>query len=189
MLTSPEAQTARMVQSLQETTGKPIDAWLALVGASGKLKHGEIVSWLKSEHGITHGYANLIAHVALKSDAGSAKAEGVDLVAEMFAGDKAALRPIFDALMAQIRSFGADIEALPKKGYMSLRRAKQFATLHPSTRTRFDVGLKLKDVPAGGRLEAAGSWNAMVSHRVKLAGIAEVDQELLGWLRKAYDGA
>jgi hypothetical protein len=72
---------------------------------------------------------------------------------------------------------------------MSLRRTKQFATLHPSTRTRFDVGLKLKDVPAGGRLEVAGSWNAMVSHRFKIAGAADVDQELLGWLRKAYDGA
>ena len=189
MAQSPEEQTAKMVEALPSTTGKSIEQWLALTKASGKAKHGELVSWLKSEHGVTHGYANLIAHYTLKSDAGSIIAEGGDLVAEMFAGDKAAMRPIFDALMQHIRGFGSDIEEAPKKGYLSLRRKTQFATLHPSTKTRFDVGLKLKGVAPEGRLEAAGSWNAMVTHRVRLAAATEVDAELAGWLRQAYDGA
>jgi hypothetical protein len=72
---------------------------------------------------------------------------------------------------------------------MSLRRKTQFATLHPSTKTRFDVGLKLKGVPPAGRLEAAGSWNAMVTHRVRLESADGVDKELVGWLRKAYEQA
>jgi hypothetical protein len=144
----------------------------------------ELVSWLKSEHGVTHGYANLIAHYTLKSDAGSIIAEGGDLVAEMFAGDKAAMRPIFDALMQHIRGFGRDIEEAPKKGYLSLRRKTQFATLHPSTKTRFDVGLKLKGV-APRTSPAAGS-NAMVTHRVRLR-CHRGDAELAGWLRQAYD--
>jgi len=189
MAQSPEEQTAKMVEALPSTTGKSIEQWLALTKASGKAKHGELVSWLKSEHGITHGYANLIAHSTLKSDAGSIIADGGDLVAEMFAGDKAAMRPIFDALMQHIRGFGRDIEEAPKKGYLSLRRTTQFATLHPSTKTRFDVGLKLKGVAPAGRLEAAGSWNAMVTHRVRLAAASDVDAELAGWLRQAYDGA
>jgi hypothetical protein len=99
-----------------------MEEWLALTGESGRKKHGELVSWLKSEHGITHGYANLIAHYTLKSDAGSMMAEGEDLVAAMFAGDKATMRPIFDALVARISSMGADIEEAPKKGYLSLRQ-------------------------------------------------------------------
>ena len=136
MAQSPEEQTAKMVASLPSTTGKSMNEWLALTRASGKQKHGELVSWLKSEHGITHGYANLIAHHTLKSDAGSMMAEGEDLVAAMFAGDKATMRPIFDALMARITSMGADIEQAPKKGYLSLRRKTQFATLHPSTERR-----------------------------------------------------
>lgn len=189
MAASPEEQTAKMVQSLQSTTGKTIEQWLALTKKSGKAKHGELVTWLKAEHGITHGYANLIAHMTLKSDAGSMKAEGSDLVSEMFAGDKASMRPIFDALMTAIRGFGGDIEESPKKGYLSLRRKTQFATLHPSTKSRFDVGIKLKGVAPTGRLEAAGSWNAMVSHRVKLSTVAEVDAEVVGWLRQAYQGA
>jgi hypothetical protein len=103
-----------------------MNEWLALTRAvRPKQKHGELVSWLKSEHGITHGYANLIAHHTLKSDAGSMMAEGEDLVAAMFAGDKATMRPIFDALMARITSMGADIEQAPKKGYLSLRQEKR----------------------------------------------------------------
>jgi len=189
MAQSPEEQTAKMVASLPSTTGKSMNEWLALTRASGKQKHGELVSWLKSEHGITHGYANLIAHHTLKSDAGSMMAEGEDLVAAMFAGDKATMRPIFDALMARITSMGADIEQAPKKGYLSLRRKTQFATLHPSTKTRFDVGLKLKGVAPAGRLEAAGSWNAMMTHRVRLERVEDVDAELAARIRQAYDGA
>lgn len=186
MASTPEEQLAAMVASLKEKTGRTMDEWAVLAAASGKAKHGELVTWLKASHGITHGYANLIAHGTLKSDAGSKVAAGDDLVAEMFAGDKAVLRPIFDALLAGILSFGTDIEQAPKKGYLSLRRTTQFATLHPSTKSRFDVGLKLKGVAPSGRLEAAGSWNAMVTHRVRLARADEVDAEVLGWLRQAY---
>lgn len=189
MATSPEEQMASMVAKLESTTGKSLDQWTALVKRSGKAKHGEVVSWLKSDHGVTHGYANLIAHSVFKSDAVSQVAGGADLVGAMFAGDKAALRPIFDRIMKEVQSFGSDVEESPKKGYLSLRRSTQFATLHPSTKTRFDVGLKLKGVAPAGRLEAAGSWNAMVSHRVRLESASEVDAELIGWLRKAYENA
>ena len=180
---------ASMAKKLEEITGKSLDKWTAVVKKSGKTRHGEVVSWLKSEHGVTHGYANMIAHTAFKSDSLSQTIAGTDLVAEMFAGDKAALRPIYDRIMSAVRGFGEDIEESPKKGYLSLRRSTQFATLHPSTKTRFDVGLKLKGVDPTGRLEAAGSWNAMVTHRVRLESADQVDKDLIAWLRKAYDNA
>ena len=189
MAASPEEQMASMAKKLEEITGKSLDQWTAVVKKCGKLKHGEVVSWLKSEHGVTHGYANLIAHTAFKSDSLSQTIAGADLVGAMFAGDKAALRPIFDRIMTAVRGFGTDIEESPKKGYLSLRRKTQFATLHPSTKTRFDVGLKLKGMEPKRRLEASGSWNAMVSHRVRLESVKDVDNELIGWLRKAYEGA
>jgi predicted transport protein len=188
-MASPEEQTASMIAAIREKTGKSLDEWVAIARASGKAKHGELVAWLKSDHGFTHGYANLVAHTALQSDASARIAAGDDLVSEMFAGDKAALRPIFDKLMAAILALGGDIEQAPMKGYLSLKRKTQFATLHPSTRTRFDVGIKLKGVAAAGRLEAAGSWNAMVTHRVRLESPDQVDAELIGWLRQAHEGA
>ena len=189
MAKTPEEQLATMAANLEANTGKSLAQWHDLARRSGKTKHGEVVTWLKSEHGVTHGYANMIAHTAFKSDSLSQTAAGADLVGAMFAGDKAALRPIFDRIMKEVRAFGNDVEESPKKGYLSLRRSTQFATLHPATKSRFDVGLKLKGVEPTGRLEAAGSWNAMVTHRVRLESPNDVDNELTGWLRKAYEGA
>jgi hypothetical protein len=52
-----------------------------------------------------------------------------------------------------------------------------------------DVGINLKDVAATERLEKSGSFNAMVSHRVRLASPTEVDAELIAWLKQAYERA
>jgi len=182
-----EDATATMIANLPEKTGKPLEAWLKLVAKSKLAKHGEIVSMLKAEHGVGHGFANLIAHKALASDAGSQ--DGEDLVAAQYSGAKAVLKPIHDKLVKVIEAFGDDVEFSPKKVYVSLRRSKQFGLIQPSTATRLDVGLVLKGVAPGGRLEAAGSWNAMVTHRVKLSSAADVDAELKAWLKAAYAAA
>jgi hypothetical protein len=51
------------------------------------------------------------------------------------------------------------------------------------------VGINLKGTEPTGRLEASGSFNTMVSHRVRLSKPAEINKELLGWLKKAYDAS
>jgi hypothetical protein len=189
MAQSPEAAMQSMVAGLEQKTGRPIGEWKRLVKKSGLEKHGQIVALLKKDHGVTHGYANLIAHQALGSDSVSVAQQGVDLVAAQYAGAKAALRPIYDALASKATAFGKDVELSPKKAYVSLRRSKQFALVQPSTATRVDVGLNLKGVPAKGRLEASGSFNAMCTHRVRLESLKDVDAELVAWLKQAYDRA
>ncbi len=99
------------------------------------------------------------------------------------------MRPIYDTLMAVIAKFGKDVEVSPKKAYVSLRRHKQFGLIQPSTATRVDVGINLKGAEPTDRLEKSGSFNAMVSHRVRLSSPSEVDKELLGWLKKAYEAS
>ena len=185
-MATPEEQLQSMLRNLEEKTGKPLAHWVAAVKKSKLDKHGEIVKWLKSEHGLTHGYATLVAHEARGSAASSAGAG--DLVAGQYAG-KEELRPIYDRIAKAAQGFGKDVELSPKKGYVSLRRAKQFGLVQPSTKTRVDVGIQLKGVEPTDRLEASGSFNAMVSHRVRLTAASEVDDELIGWLRKAYDAA
>ena len=135
---------------------------------------------------MTHGYANLVAHRTLKSAAIDAAPD--DLIASQYFGKKSELKPIYDALIAAVTKFG-DVEVSPKKAYVSLRRAKQFAIFQPATATRLDVGIKLKDVEPVRRLEASGSFNAMVSHRVRVETLKDVDKKLVGWLRQAYDAA
>ena len=63
---------------------------------------------------------------------------------------------------------------------------KQFAIIQPSTKTRIDLGINIKGKTPEGRLENSGSFNAMVSHRVKLTDKKEVDKELIEWLKEAY---
>jgi hypothetical protein len=188
MAKSPEEGMASLIKNLEAKTGRSIDAWVAIARDSRVAKHGQLVALLKSEYGLTHGYANQIALRALKAEDAPAAGSG-DLVDAQYSGTKAALRPIYDALVAAVRKFGPDVELAPKKAYVSLRRSKQFGLIQPSTATRVDVGLVLKSAAPVGRLEASGSFNAMVTHRVRLAAAANVDKELIGWLRRAYEQA
>jgi predicted transport protein len=186
-MSSPQDAESTMVKNLKDKFGKSLDEWIKDVNKKGLTKHGEILKYLKSEHGFTHGYANLVSLKARKTDAGSA--ESGDLVADQYSGDKANLKPIYDALVKEINKFGSDVELAPKKAYVSIRRKKQFAIIQPSTKTRVDVGINFKDVPPKGRLEKSGSFNAMVSHRVKVSDKKEVDKELVAWLKRAYEGS
>ena len=189
MPASPDDMAASMVANMKEKTGKTLEQWMAIAKKTGAAKHGQIVKALKADHGLTHGYANLVAHKLLQSDAGSKAAEGTDLVAAQYKGPKADLKPIYDAVIKAATALGKDVEIAPKKSYVSLRRNKQFAIVQPSTRTRVDLGINLKGEPAAGRLENSGSFNAMVSHRVRLEKPADVDKEVKAWLRKAWDAA
>jgi hypothetical protein len=188
MAKPPEEMEASMIANMEEKTGKSLAAWLKVAKSSKLTRHGELTGLLKSEHGMTHGYANLVAHKALKSDAGSAES-GDALIDAQYAGPKAELRPIYDKLAAAIKKLGGDVEFAPKNAYVSVRRSKQFAIIQPSTKTRLDVGINLKGVAPAGRLEASGRFNAMVSHRVRISIASEIDAELLGWLKQAYASA
>jgi hypothetical protein len=178
---------AKMEANIAENTGRPVAEWIGVVKQSGLQKHGEIVKFLKTDHGFTHGYANLVAHQALQSSA--AHHDDGDLIAAQYAGEKAALQPIYNAIVKAVGNFGADVEIAPKKTYVSLRRKKQFALVQPSTKTRVDLGINLKGKPPAGRLEASGSFNAMVSHRVRLESVKDVDAVVKAWLNEAYDAA
>jgi Domain of unknown function (DUF5655)/Domain of unknown function (DUF4287) len=185
---SPEEMKAAMIAGLPEKTGKSLDQWLQILRSSKLSKHKELVTFLKTKHGITHGFANMIALQALKSDSHTTSNTDA-LVDGQYAGAKAALRPIYDAILAAVRKFGNDVEISPKKSYVSLRRNKQFAIVQPSTATRIDVGVNLKGSSPTERLEPSGSFNAMVSHRVRVSKLAEVDKELVAWLKKASEAS
>ena len=184
-MATPEEMAQTMIDNLPDKTGKSLDAWKALLADTELTKHGEIVKWLKAEHGMTHGFANLVSTKYREPDTPQAD----DLVAQQYAGAKASLRPIYDALITAIQCFGSDVELAPKKAYVSLRRSKQFGLIQPSTKTRVDVGLNLKSAEPTERLEASGSFNAMVSHRVRVTTVEQVDDDLIGWLRAAYTEA
>jgi len=190
-MSSVDAAVATQLKNIETRSGKSLDELAQIVKSSGLTKHGEIRDMLKRDLGLGHGDANTLVHHVLKSDGASAAAEkgqSPDAVAnELYAGPKAALRPIHDALMAAIAGFG-EFEIAPKKTYLSLRRKKQFAMVGPATKTQVEVGLNAKGLVGGERLQALPP-KGMCDYKVRVADIAEVDAELLGWIRAAFDSA
>ena len=188
MASSPEEMAQTMIDNLPAKTGKSLVEWNAVLKKKGLATHKEMMAFLKGDEGVTHGYANLIAQLARRESDGGVVPVG-DLVASQYSGPKAGLRPIHDRLVSAVEALGSDVEVAPKKSYVSLRRKKQFALIQPSTRTRVDLGVNLKGHEASGKLEASGSFNSMVSHRVRISSTEEVDADVIAWLRLAYDAA
>lgn len=190
-MSTPETALANQLKNIETRTGKSLAELARIVKASGLTKHGEIRDMLKRDLKMGYGDANTLVHHVLKS-AGPAAASGGgasldEIVAGYYSGPKVALRPIHDRLMKEFKAFG-EFEIAPKKTYLSLRRKKQFAMVGPATNTRVEVGLNMKDVPATERLIALPP-KGMCDYKVNLTDAAQVDATLIGWIRRAFDGA
>jgi hypothetical protein len=190
-MSSMEKALETQLKNIENRTGKTLDQLYAVIRKSGLNKHGEIRDMLKTDLGMGHGDANTLVHFYFKSDGESAaKAKGespADVISEIYSGAKAELRPIHERLMAAINKFGP-FEIAPKKGYISLRRKKQFAMIGPATKTRVEVGLNMKGVKGTERL-AEMKPGGMCQYKVNVTDPKEVDQELIGWIHQAYDSA
>lgn len=182
---------ATQLANIEKRSGKSLAELAAIIKASGLTKHGEIRDMLKRDLGLGHGDANTLTHHALQSDGQSAAAAAGqstdDVVAALYTGPKAELRPIHDKLMAEINKFG-EFEIAPKKTYVSLRRKKQFAMIGPATKTQVEVGLNIKGLTGGDRLVEQPP-NSMCNYKVRLSTVKEADAELIGWLKKAFESA
>jgi hypothetical protein len=174
-----------MEKGLLEKTGKSLEHWIKVVKKTKIEKHLEIINYLKAEHGFTYGFANFVALKTKKSDSGSI--DDSDLLSSQYKA-KEHLKPIYDKLLSKILTFGKDIQIAPKKAYVSLVRKKQFATLNPATKTRFEIGIILKGEKPKGKLELEKP-NAMCSHKISIASIDEIDKEVIEWLKAAYNNA
>jgi len=172
-----------MINNMPDKTGKGLEAWKAILKEKNFSKHGEAMKFLKGEHGVTHGFANTIIHLCKESTS-----DDSDLVLNQYKG-KEVLSPIYEKLINIVSGFGADVVNSPKKTSVSILRKKQFALIKPATKTRIDLGLKLKDKPTTDRLGNSGPFGAMCTHRVQLTSIEEVNTELIEWLKEAYEKA
>lgn len=179
--------TQTMIDNLYKNTGKTMEQWIDIVNSENIAKHGEIINFLKETHGLSYGFANLVAHKAKGSDAGSAENQD-ELITKQYQG-KEHFITVYQQLMAEIETFGNDIEIAPKNAYVSLRRKKQFALLQPATKTRFEIGIILKGQESQGKLEKINTANAMCSHKINVASENDIDSEVIDWLRKAYENA
>jgi len=179
------------INNIQKKSGRSLAELETMIRNSGLVKHSELREMLMRELGLGYGDANSLVHFVLKSDGErAAKVQGLssdEVLQEIYQGPKTSLLPIHQRIMEVLGEFG-DFDIAPKKGYVSLRRKKQFAMIGPATNTRVEVGINSKSLLANPRLIAqpAGS---MCNFVVKLTHPEEVDEELIAWIRRAFEEA
>lgn len=179
------------IKNIEAKTGHTLDQLRQIIDASGLSKHGQIRDMLREKFNLGYGDANSLVHYAKLSDGQSAaEADGTsmdEILSGIYTGNKEALKPIHDEVMKHIHQLG-DFEIAPKKTYISLRRKKQFAMVGPASRGRVEVGLNMKGIDSTDRLEELPPGK-MCQYRVYLTDASEVDNELLDWVKIAYENA
>lgn len=170
-----------MINNMPEKTGKSLDQWKKILQKKSFAKHSEGVKYLKTEHGVTHGFANTIMTLSKEENISDD-----DLVNNQYKG-KESLIPIYEGLIAFVHTLGDDVIISPKKSSVSIIRKRQFILIKPATKTRIDLGFKLKDKDLTTRLENSGPFGTMCTHRVKISDAKEIDKELKNWIKEAYD--
>jgi hypothetical protein len=175
-------QSATQLKNIEESSGKRLDDFVKLVRKTDHRKHGQIVSYLKSEHGLTHGNANLIALLVREEIEGGSTSTD-QMLAAQYEGNKADLLPIYRRLEDIAGGLGSDVQKVVQKTGVSFRRRKQFALVQAPSSKRIALGLNLPATPAGGRvIETSG----MCSHRVDITALSEVDDDVVGWITTSY---
>lgn len=170
-----------MIENMPEKTGKSLEEWKKILKKKSFEKHSEGVKYLKSEYNVTHGFANTIVTLSKEEDNTSE-----DLVESQYKG-KEELIAIYEELIKYLKTLGSDVTITPKKGSVSIIRKRQFVLIKPATKTRIDLGLKIKDKPIANRLESSGPFGTMCTHRVRISELSEIDNELKAWILEAYE--
>src|SRR5579862_1724476 len=106
----------------------------------------------------------------------------------MFADGKAGLRPIYEKLLRIGLGLAKDVKACPCQTMVPLYRNHVFANLKPTTKTRLDVGLALKDWKTPARLIDTGGFakKDRITRRIPITSLDEIDDDVKHWLEVAY---
>ena len=188
------AMVRAWIDALPQKTGRSLDEWLRFIAEQGPPTEKERRDWLKAEHGLGTNSAGWLAERSVgkggeDDDPEAYLRHAVDYVEAMFAGGKAPLRPVYDELVRLGLAVAPDVKVCPCATIVPLYRNHVFAQIKPATKTRIDLGFALKDTPATGRLIDTGGFakKDRITHRIPIASLAEIDDEVRRWLKVAYE--
>src|SRR5882672_1514537 len=186
--------TQKWIAELKEKTGRSLEEWLALIKKSGPKDDQLRRDWLKAEHGLGTNSAWWLVERADGKGAEMGEPDEYLVAAEeyverMYSGGKAALRPIYEALLKLGLKIGKEAKACPCQTIVPLYRNHVFAQIKPTTRTRIDFGFALGDTKAKGRLIDTGGFakKDRITHRIEITSLKDIDDEVRHWLKVAYD--
>ncbi len=172
------------LDNIQAKTGKRPEEIAAMVRDQGLNKPAEMIAWLKREFDLGRGHS--MAIVSLVRGEGQPERSADDKIAAYFTGAKARWRGAYDTLVREAMRFGPDVAVSAGATYVSLTKGGRKFAIIQAVGERLDLGVKIKDAAAAGRLEVAGAWNTMVTHRIRIRDEADLDAVVLGWVKQAY---
>jgi hypothetical protein len=183
----------KWIDDLPSKTGRSLPQWLAFIKKEGPKGAEARRAWLKKEHGLGTNSAGWLADRAEGKGAEDGDPELYLRAAEgyveaQYAGKKAHLRPIYDALLRLGLSIGKDVKACPCQTIVPLYRNHVFAEIKPTTLTRVDLGFALGNAKTPKRLVDTGGFEKKdrITRRIAISSPAEIDAEVKSWLAKAY---
>jgi hypothetical protein len=173
--------------NLKERTGKTLDQWIKTLKKDGPASEKDRRDWLMKEHKFTTNYAWWVAERA-EGRGAAADYDPDAYVQEMFA-KKPDIKPIYDALLKLGLSLGKDVKACPCQTIVPLYRTHVFAQLKPSTKTRIDLGLALKDRKCPARIIDTGGFakKDRITHRIEITSLNDIDDFVRKWLKTTYE--
>ena len=185
-MTSPSDMMDSVTQSMKERTGKSLEEWVTAVQSAGidPLDQKAVRNWLKAQ-GVLQNTQWAIADAAARA-AGWERPSVEGYINSQYQGEKAALRPIFDALREIVEGLGEDVTAEGRGGYTPFVRKRQFAAVHASTKTRVDLGLRFRQAPDSVLLSTA-SLPGQSTHKLGLSSVDDITDEVADLIRVAYE--
>jgi hypothetical protein len=187
------AMVQNIMAGMKQKTGRSVEEWMQLLEKEAPAGEKERRAWLKDKHGLGMNYAWWLAEQSVgKGDDGNPETylkQADEYVSKMFSGTKEGLRPIYDVLLKLGRSLGVDVKVCPCQTIVPFYRKHVFAQIKPTTRTRIDLGLALKDSKVPKRLIDTGGLakKDRITRRIEITSLADIDDGVKKWLTKAYE--
>jgi hypothetical protein len=186
--------TQKWITELKVKTGRSLEEWLKHIKKDAPKDEEGRREWLKTEYGLGTNTAWWLAERSFEKGKESGDPDLYLEAAEqdvenMFAGGKAPLRPIYDALLKLGLKAGKEAKACPCKTIVPLYRNHVFAQIKPTTKTRIDMGFALGELKGAGRLIETGGYakKDRITHRIEIKSLKDIDDEVKHWLKVAYD--
>jgi len=187
-MSSVDKAIETQLNNIQSKTGKSMAELTKIVKESGLQKHGQVRDFIRETFPVLgYGDANMVASFTLKREDENEETSLKEIVNGFYENKTEVQRQIHDKTMQQIKALG-EFEIAPKKTYLSLRRKRQFAMLGPASKGRVELGLNMKGIPGTDRL-VEQQPGGMCQYKVFMEDPSEVDDELMGWVRQAYEAS
>lgn len=176
-----------VMRTVEAESGKGFDAWVRAGRTAGPKERRPLIAWYLAQHAFKPMQAAWLAEAALGGLADYGDPAG--FVDALYAGPRARLRPLHEALVDACYACGQDVIVTACKTMVPAYRKHVFAELRPAPA---DEGVLLRlalgaaDVTERLQRDTSGMPGERLSHAVVVASTREIDRELERWLASAY---